>query len=81
MYVIQSEFRDQLAQYLIDNGVANAIHYPIPDYSQQIEREYGQFSLATTEALCNSILTIPCHPELSQDEILKIIRLLNNFTL
>ena len=81
LYVIQSEFRDQLSQYLIDNGVANAIHYPIPDYSQQIESEYGQFSLATTEALCNSILTIPCHPELSQDEILKIIRLLNNFTL
>jgi dTDP-4-amino-4,6-dideoxygalactose transaminase len=70
-----------LANYLNDNGVATAIHYPFADYSQQIENYNGKFSLIATDLLSSRILTIPCHPELKRDEIDRIIQLLNDFKL
>jgi len=81
LYVIQCEKRDLLANYLNDNGVSTAIHYPFADYSQQIEINNGESSLSATDLLSSRILTIPCHPELRREEIEKIIQLLNDFKL
>jgi dTDP-4-amino-4,6-dideoxygalactose transaminase len=81
LYVIQCAKRDLLAKYLHENGVSTAIHYPINDYSQQIEINNDEFRLGSTDSLGSRILTIPCHPELGQDEIDRIIQLLNDFKL
>ena len=52
------------------NGIATAIHYPIADHRQLAWRnQFGDCSLSETEWLNSRILTVPCFPEMTENEI------------
>ncbi len=59
--------RDALQQYLRKHGVPSAIHYPQPVHQQPayayLGYRAGQFSVA--ERLCQQVLSLPIHPELT----------------
>lgn len=59
--------RDAVRARLAERGVSTDIHYPIPDHQQP----YGgsPTSLAVTERAASSVLTLPCFPQLRDDEI------------
>ncbi len=80
LYVINSSRRDELRHHLTMQGIGTDIHYPLPDYRQALFA--GKFSgtaLPNTEALCSSCLTLPCFPELADDEIQRVIDACNQF--
>ena len=71
--------RDELRQFLADNGVQTEIHYPIPPHKQQCYKEWGALELPITEIIHAQELSIPCNQALSDDEVNQIITFLNDF--
>ena len=79
IFPVFSPCRDELQQYLADNGVETQIHYPIPPHQQKCYKEWSALELPITEQIHAQELSIPCHQALTDDEVSTIIRLLNQF--
>ncbi len=62
--------RDGLMKYLYNNGVGVNFHYPAV-YSQPYYRSngYKNVNLTNEEAYHNTCITIPCHQQISKDEV------------
>jgi dTDP-4-amino-4,6-dideoxygalactose transaminase len=71
LYVIQTQNRDALRQYLNERGVGNGIHYPVPVHLQESFAQFsdGYGSLPVTEELVGQILSLPMYPELSREQV------------
>ena len=63
--------RNELQQYLWDLGIPSMIYYPLPLYKQEAFQQFVaiDFSLATTEKICNEVLSLPIHTEMNIDEM------------
>ena len=71
-YVIKSECRDLLQNYLHSFGVGTAILYPVPvhlqaGYACKVSISSGK--LKVTENICRRILSLPIYPELTDSEV------------
>jgi dTDP-4-amino-4,6-dideoxygalactose transaminase len=54
-------------------GIRTDIHYPIADHRQPAWRdEYAHLRLPVTEEVVERVLSVPCFPELSEDEVARI---------
>lgn len=78
--------RDDLRHYLLENGIETEIHYPIPPHKQYCYTGAAanssllrHSSLTITEQIHAQELSIPCHQLLSDEEVARIINLLNAF--
>ena len=81
LYVVRSSHRAQLIAHLAEAGVQTEIHYPLPDHRQLLfGTRFAEAHLPTTEWLANEILTLPCHPALSEEEISHVIDACNRFS-
>jgi aminotransferase EvaB len=71
LYVIRTTARDAVRAALLARGISTDIHYPVPDHRQEAARgtEAGAAELPVTEQCAGEILTLPCFPELEDDEI------------
>ena len=71
LYVIRTEQRDELQQFLRKKDIQTGIHYPIPIGEQEL---YKKDNL-TTKGIINTmdwkdkLLSLPMHPFLTDDEI------------
>ena len=67
MYVVRAQRRDELAQFLKNQGVETGIHYPVPNHQQPaVEGKFGkQPPLPNTEKAVKEILSLPMSGELS----------------
>jgi len=81
LYVVRSERRDDLAAYLNAAGIATGVHYPIPCHLQEPCREYGvgPGSLPETERAAREILSLPVYPELTDEQVSRIINDVRTF--
>ena len=79
IFPVFSPRRDELQQYLADNGIGTEIHYPIPPHKQKCYKEWNNLELPITELIHEQELSIPCHQALTYEEVTKIITLLNAF--
>ena len=70
-YVIHAKDRDKLVSHLLENGVSAKVHYPIPLHLQKAAADLGYKAgdFPVCEAHCKSIITLPVHQHLSDDEI------------
>ena len=73
--------RDELQQYLNDQGIGTLIHYPIPPHQQACYPEWNSLSLPVTERISREELSLPCHPAMTDDEVLQVIQAVNRFSL
>jgi len=80
LYVIRAARRDSLKQHLAEVGIPSDIHYPVPDYLQASCRHLfeGVYKPATSRA-CAEVLTLPCFPEMSDDETDMVIDRINSW--
>ncbi len=82
LFVVQSTHRDSLASHLHASQVGSDIHYPIPDYRQPMHGDrFAAVSLPTTESLCERVLTLPCFPEMTTEEVGRVIAACNAWRL
>lgn len=81
LYVIQTPYRDELQQYLLDRGIQCLIHYPIPAHLQQAYAYLGYKpgDLPTTEHIVKRILSLPMFPELTDEQVDEVIEGIKDF--
>ena len=71
MYVIRTEKRNNLRQFLRENGISTGIHYPIPIPKQPaMTNVLGELSsFKNSELAAKTVLSLPLYPQLSINEI------------
>ena len=81
LYVVQVKNRDKLQHHLKNNGIASAIHYPVPlPFMKAYEYlEYSSDDLPNIYAAHQKILSLPMFPELSDNQIEYIVDIINDF--
>ena len=79
LFVIKTNNRDDLQNYLEQNGIQTLIHYPIPPHKQVCYPEYNGFSFPITEKLHKHVLSIPLNQILTEQEVTFIINKLNHY--
>jgi dTDP-4-amino-4,6-dideoxygalactose transaminase len=77
LFVIRTENRDDLQDYLLKNGIETVIHYPIPPHKQNALQNFNHLSLPITEKIHREVLSLPISSALSEDEVSKVISVLN----
>ncbi|UOK41241.1 MULTISPECIES: DegT/DnrJ/EryC1/StrS family aminotransferase [Flavobacterium] len=79
LFVIRTENREGLQQYLKENGIETMIHYPVAPHRQKAMKEYHHLSLPITEKIHNEVLSLPISPVLSEEEVSFVIKKLNQY--
>lgn len=79
LFPILCEKRNELQQYLTDNGIGTVIHYPIPPHKQECYKEWNNLSFPITEYIADHELSLPIGPTITINEVGKVIALINNF--
>lgn len=83
LYMIRVKNRNALMNYLHMNGIDAKVHYPIAlpyqKCCQNLGYKMGDFP--KTERDCNSIITLPCHQFLNENDMTYIIETIKNFYL
>lgn len=74
--VIVTHNRQQLVSHLRDRGIANDVHYPIPDHAQPAHRSTAIAELPVTESMAERVLSVPLFPEMREDEVAQVMEAL-----
>jgi len=79
--IIANGKRDALKQYLERAGIPAMVYYPIPLNEQEAFRTIGSVagSLNETERLCTSVLSMPMHSELTEEQQMFITDTVKSF--
>jgi dTDP-4-amino-4,6-dideoxygalactose transaminase len=78
LYVVTSARRDALKAHLAASAITTDIHYPVPDYKQRSLEDLRSWpELPVTSELARTILTLPCYPELTDEEVSRVISCVN----
>ena len=78
LFVIRTEIRDHLNNYLTENGIQTLIHYPIPPHEQNAYREYLAQNLPITEKIHHEVLSLPIGPAMPLDDVNEVIRVMKD---
>lgn len=79
LFVVRTENRLQLQDYLKEKGIQTMIHYPIPPHQQKALTEWHSFSFPITEKIHQEVLSIPISPMMTKEEVDTIIHALNQY--
>lgn len=79
IFPIFCERRDALQQYLHDNGIETALHYPVAPHRQRCYKGWNKLRFPITEKLARTELSIPCNQTLTDNEVEYIVETLNRF--
>ncbi|HTH58153.1 MAG TPA: DegT/DnrJ/EryC1/StrS family aminotransferase [Cyclobacteriaceae bacterium] len=73
--------RDDFKKYLQDRGVPSMIYYHIPLHLQKAYRQdrFGEGSFPVTENLSKTVLSLPIHTEMMEDELSYICETIKSF--
>jgi len=80
LFVIRTANRDALQAYLHENGIQILIHYPIPLYKQECYSNMFDVNLPITEQIHEEVLSLPISPVMSNEEVERVVKILNNYT-
>jgi dTDP-4-amino-4,6-dideoxygalactose transaminase len=79
LFVVRTQNRAALQEYLKSQGIETMIHYPIPPHKQKALFKWNNLSFPITEKIHDEVLSIPLNSSLSEDEIQHIIATLNRY--
>ncbi|MCS5490089.1 DegT/DnrJ/EryC1/StrS family aminotransferase [Algoriphagus limi] len=77
LFVVKSDKRNELREFLAEHGIGTAIHYPqiIPD----MEPYYMEGDFSNARTLANQGLSLPLNPWLKEEEVEKITEAIKSF--
>ncbi|MDD2477337.1 MAG: DegT/DnrJ/EryC1/StrS family aminotransferase [Dysgonamonadaceae bacterium] len=75
------EQRDGLQAHLKENGIPSMIYYPSPMHLQTAYKdlEYMKGDYPVAEKLCETVLALPIHPYITEDEIEEVCYFIRSF--
>jgi dTDP-4-amino-4,6-dideoxygalactose transaminase len=81
LFVVCCNVRDRLQAHLASRGVQTLMHYPVPIHKQPPCREIGRDGdgLSRAERHAAECLSLPCHPQMSDEEVAAVISAINEF--
>ncbi len=73
-YSMLVDRRDALSAHLREQGIDSGVYYPIGLHLQKCFSSLGYKpgSLPVTEQTCEKILSLPCHPMMSDDDVVSV---------
>lgn len=79
LFVIRTQNREQLQEYLKQNTIETLIHYPIPPHQQQAFSDWNSLSFPISEKIHQEVLSIPISPVMTPAEVDFVIQILNQY--
>jgi len=81
VFVVRTEYRDELINYLNNNEIGTLTHYPIPIHLQKAYKELGYKAgdFPVAETISKTVLSLPIWYGMKDDEINYIINVLNKW--
>ena len=81
LFVIICDQREAMQQHLQKNQIQSLIHYPIPIHKQEpcLSIATDPQGLSKSEQYATTCLSLPCHPQMTDDEIRLVISAVNSF--
>ena len=82
LFVVGSPQRDRLQAHLHGKGIQALIHYPVPVHHQTPCQDLRRdpLGLLHTERHARECLSLPCHPQLSEADLDRVIAAVNSFS-
>ena len=71
--------RDKIKSYLEKKNIPTMIYYPVPLHFQNAYRHVGSRSFEITEKLSETVLSLPIHTEMDEDQLSYICESIKNF--
>ena len=73
--------RNALQQHLNENGISNAIYYPVPLHKQKAyaDDRYNEDDFTVTNELADCVLSLPIHTEFEENQLQYITQTILNF--
>jgi dTDP-4-amino-4,6-dideoxygalactose transaminase len=81
LFVITTENRDELMQYLNSRGIMPALHYPVPCHLQKAYAHLGYKpgDCPNAEYLAAHCLSLPMYAELTHAQVETVIHAINQY--
>jgi len=81
LYVLQTRDRSALLRCLNKQGIQAGVHYPVPVHLQPAYMGRIRISedMSVTEKLAQKVLSLPMYPELSENNIERIVDVLGSY--
>jgi len=79
IFNIRHQKRDELKQFLFNNGVKTEIHYPLPPHKQKAMKTMNSLRFPISEEIHRTTLSLPISTFHTFDDIKKVIEILNSF--
>lgn len=81
VYILSTEKRDDLRTYLQKNEIGSGVYFPLPIHLQVAFKDLGyqKGDMPNSEYIAEHTIAIPMFPELTQKEIEKVIKALNEW--
>lgn len=79
LFILRTEYRDDLIKFLNSKGIGTDIHYPIPPHKQKAFEEWNDKSLPITEKIHHEVVSIPLNTALTENEINYIVETINSY--
>ncbi|HGS4779587.1 TPA: DegT/DnrJ/EryC1/StrS family aminotransferase [Vibrio cholerae] len=79
LFVVRSDVREQLQQWLFEQGIQTLIHYPIPPHKQKAYPELQNYRLPLTEQIHQQVLSLPMDPTMNDEAVTRVIDAVNGF--
>ncbi|MEI6122902.1 MAG: DegT/DnrJ/EryC1/StrS family aminotransferase [Bacteroidota bacterium] len=79
LFVIRTENRDNLQNYLTQNNIQTLIHYPIPPHKQVCYKILDPIKLPITEKIHKEVLSLPISPIMTENETEMIVKTINSY--
>lgn len=82
LYIVQSEKREELANFLKEKGIATGIYYPVPMHLQEVFKPLGYKPEDCKNAyyLSKRTFALPMFPEITDEEIDYIVKSVLEFS-
>ncbi len=71
--------RDELKNFLDKKGIPAMVYYPLPLHKQEVFKAMKDLSLPVTEKLAETVLSLPMHTELSENQLNYICTTIKEF--
>ena len=79
VFVVRCTNRESLQKHLESNGIQTNIHYPTAPHKQGAYQELTNLNLPITEKIHREVMSLPISPVMTDDEVKKVVEIVNEW--
>ena len=79
IFPVRTKTRDALQKYLAKCEVGTLVHYPVPPHLQKAYSEFSRLKFPVAEEIAKTELSIPLYPQMTEEEVFRVIEVLNAY--